>query len=139
MKEIKSLLTLFGGVLGAIMGELNGFLIALIVFVCVDYITGVMSAICEKKLNSETGYKGIFKKVCIFMIVAIANVVDCYIIKEGSTLRTATIFFYLSNEGISIMENAAKIGLPVPTKLKQILEQIGEDNETKNNGTKRNK
>lgn len=138
MSRVKLLLTLFGGVIGAIMGELNGFMIALIVFVCVDYATGVMGAICEKKLNSETGYKGIFRKICIFMVVAIANVVDTYIIQEGSTLRTATIFFYLSNEGISIMENAARIGVPIPDKLIGVLEQIGESKNDNKKDKKRN-
>lgn len=116
-----------GGALGAVMGGFDGFLYALVVFVVVDYITGLMAAAVEKKLSSEVGFKGIFKKVVIFCLVAVGHIVDTYIIGEGSVLRTAVIFFYLSNEGISVLENAARIGLPVPEKLKAVLEQLREE------------
>lgn len=117
-----------GGALGAVMGGFDGFLYALVVFVVVDYATGLMAAV-EKQLSSEVGFKGIFKKVVIFCLVAVGHIVDTHIIGEGSVLRTAVIFFYLSNEGISIMENAARIGLPVPEKLKAVLEQLREEKE----------
>ena len=116
-----------GGALGAVMGGFDGFLYALVVFVVVDYATGLMAAAVEKQLSSEVGFKGIFKKVVIFCLVAVGHIVDTHVIREGSVLRTAVIFFYLSNEGISILENAARIGLPVPEKLKAVLEQLREE------------
>ena len=118
-----------GGALGAVMGGFDGFLYALVVFVVVDNITGLMAAAVEKKLSSEVGFKGIFKKVIIFSLVAVGHIVDTQIIGEGSVLRTVVIFFYLSNEGISILENAAWTGLPIPGKLKAVLEQLREEKE----------
>ena len=100
-----------GGALGAVMGGFDGFLYALVVFVIVDYATGLMAAAVEKKLSSEVGFKGIFKKVIIFSLVAVGHIIDAHVIREGSVLRTAVIFFYLSNEGISILENAARTGI----------------------------
>lgn len=117
-----------GGALGAVMGGFDGFLYALIVFVVVDYVTGVMVGILNKELSSQIGFRGIFKKVVIFSLVAVAHIIDTHVIGNGSVLRTAVIFFYLSNEGISILENAVKIGLPVPEKLKSALEQLKEGN-----------
>ena len=90
-----------------------------------------LMAVLERKLSSEVGFRGIFKKVLVFSLVGIGNMVDVYLIKNGSAVRTAVIFFYLSNEGISILENTGKIGLPIPDKLKNLLEQLRED---KNNG-----
>ena len=99
-------------------------MIALLVFMVVDYITGIMCAILDKKLSSAVGFRGIFKKVSILILVGIANIVDIHVLGTGSTLRTAVIFFYLSNEGISVLENASHLGLPVPEKLKDVLAQI---------------
>lgn len=110
------------------MGGFDGFLYALIVFVVVDYVTGVMVGILNKELSSQIGFRGIFKKVVIFSLVAVAHIIDTHVIGNGSVLRTAVIFFYLSNEGISILENAVKIGLPIPEKLKNVLEQLKEGN-----------
>lgn len=110
-------------------GKLDGLITALIVFVTIDYITGFICAWAEKKLSSEVGAKGIAKKVFIFFLVAVANVIDTQIFKEGATLRTAVIFYYLANEGLSIVENAARLGLPVPDKLKTALEQLTDDEE----------
>ena len=128
MKEIwnwvQVALTALGGFLGWFLGGFDGFLYALVTLMVADYITGVMCAIVDKKLSSEVGFRGIFKKVLIFSLVAIGNIVDQSVIGEGSVIRTAVIFFYLSNEGVSILENAAHIGLPVPQKLKDILEQL---------------
>lgn len=121
-----------GGALGAVMGGFDGFLYALIVFVVMDYVTGVMVGILNKELSSRIGFRGIFKKVVIFCLVAVAHIIDTLVIGTGSVLRTAVIFFYLSNEGISILENATVIGLPVPGKLKDILEQIREGKEDEN-------
>lgn len=124
--EVQYLFTAMGGALGAVLGGWDGFLYALILFVIIDYFTGVMVAVYQKKLSSEVGFHGIMKKVFIFCLVAIAHVVDSRIIQNGSVLRTAVIFFYISNEGISIMENASVLGLPVPRKLQEVLDQIRE-------------
>jgi len=110
---------------------LDGFLYALLAFVVIDYITGLMCAVLDKKLSSEVGFRGIFKKVLIFSLVAIGHIIDKSVIGDGSVIRTAVIFFYLSNEGVSILENAAHIGLPVPQKLKDILEQLHNRTEDK--------
>ncbi len=131
MKEfwntIQFIFTATGGWLGWFLGGCDGLLYALLAFVVVDYITGLMAAAVEKKLSSEVGFKGIFRKVIIFSLVAVGHIVDRYVIRQGSVLRTAVIFFYLSNEGISILENAARTGLPIPEKLKGVLEQLREE------------
>lgn len=113
-----------GGWLGYFLGGWDGFLYALLTFVVIDYITGLMCAVLDKKLSSEVGFRGIFKKVLIFSLVAIGHIIDKNVIGDGSVIRTAVIFFYLSNEGISILENVVHVGLPVPQKLKDILEQL---------------
>ena len=126
--------TAFGGFLGWFLGGFDGFLYALIAFTVIDYITGVMCAITDKNLSSSVGFKGICRKVLIFTLVGIGNIVDVYVLGQGGVLRTAVIFFYLSNEGVSIMENTAHLGLPIPAKLKEVLEQLhergGNDNES---------
>jgi len=113
-----------GGWLGWFLGGVDGFLYALLAFVVVDYITGVMCAIVNKKLSSDIGFKGIFKKVLIFALVGIGHLIDSYLIGTGEAIRTAIIFFYLSNEGVSLLENATRLGLAVPPKLKDILAQL---------------
>lgn len=113
-----------GGWLGYFLGGCDGLLIALVMFVVVDYITGVMCAVADKNLSSEIGFKGIARKVPIFLLVGIANILDVQVIGTGSVLRTAVIFFYLSNEGVSLLENAGHLGLPIPEKLKDILAQL---------------
>ncbi len=124
--NIQLIFTAIGGFLGWFLGGFDGFLYALVAFVVIDYITGVMMAALEKRLSSEVGAKGIFKKVLIFALVGIAHIVDSHIIGDGSVVRTAVIFFYLSNEGVSILENSSKIGLPIPEKLKDVLFQLRE-------------
>ena len=113
-----------GGWLGYYLGGCDGILYALVIFVVMDYITGIMCAIADKVLSSEVGFKGIVRKVLIFILVGIANILDVQVINTGSILRTAVIFFYLSNEGISLLENATHLGLPVPEKLKVVLKQL---------------
>ena len=113
-----------GGWLGYFLGGSDGLLIALIVFVTLDYVTGVMCAIIDKKLSSEVGFKGLFRKMLIFALVGVGHIVDTNVVGSGSALRSAVICFYLSNEGLSVLENAAHIGLPVPDKLKEILAQL---------------
>lgn len=117
-------LATIGGFLGWFLGGLDGFLYALVAFVVLDYITGIMCAVLDKSLSSEIGFRGIFKKVLIFSLVGIGHIIDQSVIGDGSVIRTAVIFFYLSNEGVSVLENAAYIGLPVPQKLKDVLEQL---------------
>ena len=113
-----------GGWLGYFLGGCDGLLIALLLFVITDYITGVMCAIADKKLSSAVGFKGICRKVLIFLLVGIANILDMQVIGTGSVLRTAVIFFYISNEGVSLLENAGHLGLPIPVKIKAVLEQL---------------
>ena len=128
MKEfwngIQFVFTMIGGWLGYFLGGCDGLLIALVMFVVMDYISGVMCAIADKNLSSEVGFKGICRKVIIFILVGIANILDVQVIGTGSVLRTAIIFFYISNEGVSLLENAAHLGLPVPEKLKVVLKQL---------------
>lgn len=130
MKEfwnaIQFVFTAVGGWLGYFLGECDGLLYALLAFVVIDYITGVMYAINDKALSSEVGFRGICRKVLIFLLVGIANILDVHVIGTGSVLRTAVIFFYISNEGVSLLENAAHLGLPVPQKIKAVLEQLHE-------------
>ena len=128
MKEfwntIQVIFTGVGGWLGWFLGGCDGLLYALVLFVVVDYITGVMCAATDHKLSSEVGFRGICRKVLIFLLVGIGHVLDTQIIGTGSVLRTAVIFFYLSNEGVSLLENAGHLGLPIPEKLKIVLEQL---------------
>ena len=127
INTIQIVIAAIGGYVGYFLGGWDGFLFALVAFVVIDYLTGIMVAILEKRLSSEVGFRGIFKKVLIFSLVAIAHIIDSQIIQTGSAIRTAVIFFYLSNEGISIIENTAKIGLPVPEKLTAVLEQLNKE------------
>lgn len=135
MKEIwnwiQLALSAVGGALGWFFGGMDGLIYALLVFVIADYITGVMCAIADKNLSSEVGFKGICKKVLIFVMVGIGHIMDTYLIGNGEVLRTAVIFFYCSNEGVSMLENAGHLGLPVPQKLKDILEQLHNRTEDK--------
>lgn len=128
MKEfwntIQLIFAAIGGWLGYFLGGCDGLLVALMVFAAVDYITGVMCAVADKKLSSEVGFKGICRKVLIFLLVGIANILDVQVIGTGSVLRTAVIFFYISNEGVSLLENAAHLGLPIPEQMKAVLEQL---------------
>ncbi len=128
MKEfwnmIQMVFAAVGGWLGYYLGGCDGLLLALVAFAAADYLTGVMCAISDRNLSSNVGFKGICRKVLIFLLVGIANILDVRVIGTGSVLRTAVIFFYISNEGVSLLENAAHLGLPVPEKIKAVLEQL---------------
>lgn len=124
-----------GGWLGYFIGGCDGLIIALIVFVVADYFTGVLCAIADKTLSSEVGFRGICRKVLIFLLVGVSNILDVEVIGTGSVLRTAVIFFYLSNEGISLLENSAHLGLPIPKKLKNVLEQLHDRSEEEDDET----
>lgn len=113
-----------GGWLGYFLGGMDGLLIALVVFMALDYVTGVMCAISDKALSSAVGFRGICRKVLILLLVGVAHIVDAHVVGTGEALRTAVVCFYLSNEGVSMLENAAHLGLPAPEKLKAILEQL---------------
>ena len=128
MKEfwntIQLIFSAVGGWLGYFLGGCDGLLYALIAFVVIDYITGVMCAIINRELSSAVGFKGIFRKVLIFLLVGIANIIDVQVIGTGAVLRTAVIFFSISNEGVSLLENAGHLGLPIPEKIRTVLEQL---------------
>lgn len=138
MKELwntfQAVIAALGGWLGYFLGGCDGLLYALIVFVILDYITGVLCAIADRRLSSAVGFKGICRKVLIFALVGIANILDVHVIGTGCVVRTATIFFYISNEGVSILENAANLGLPIPKKVKDVLRQLhdGAESEDEN-------
>ena len=121
---IRFVFTAVGGWIGAFIGGMDGLIIALAVFAVIDYVTGVVCAVMDKRLSSEAGFKGIARKAVMFLLVGVANSVDLWVIGSGAVMRTAVIFFYLSNEGVSLLENAAHMGLPIPKKLKEVLIQI---------------
>ena len=128
MKEfwhfIQFIISLIGGYIGYFLGGKDGILITLVIFILIDYITGVLCAIQDKKVSSKVGFRGITKKVLVFVLIGLANMLDVNILKSGAVLRTATIFFYLSNEGISILENMGYLGIKYPEKIKDVLEQL---------------
>lgn len=128
MDNFKTFCAFLGAVMGYVFGAWDGFILALIIFIVIDYITGVISAVCSKQLSSDVGFRGIFKKIFILLLVGVGNILDG-VLGLGGVIRSAVIFFYLANEGISIIENAANIGLPVPNKIRDILEQLKEDND----------
>lgn len=121
----------FGGSIGWFLGGMDGLIYALLIFLTIDYVTGLMSAVLERKLSSRIGFKGIFKKMLILAFVGIGNVLDVHVLDHGSAIRTAVIFFYLTNEGLSIIENASKIGLPVPDKLKLLFKEMHSKEDSK--------
>ncbi len=132
--KVQTAVAAIGGYLGYFVGGVDGLMTALIIFMVIDYITGLMCAVADKKLSSAVGFKGICKKVLIILLVGVAHIVDLHVVGTGSALRSAVVCFYLSNEGVSLLENAAHLGLPIPDKLKMVLEQLHdrdhEDNTT---------
>lgn len=139
MKEfwntVQLIFAAIGGWIGYFVGGNDGLIIALLIFVTFDYITGVLCAIADRKLSSSVGFKGICRKMLIFILVGIANILDIHVLGHVGVLRTAIIFFYISNEGLSLTENAAHLGLPIPQSLKAVLEQL-HDRSEKENDTK---
>ena len=123
----KLIISSIGGVLGVFLGGMDGLIYALLAFSVIDYVTGIMCAIDKKELSSSVGFKGIARKIIIFSLVGVANILDVYILGHVGVLRAAVIFFYLSNEGISILENTSKLGLPVPEKVQNILQQLNKE------------
>ena len=132
--KVQIAITALGGWLGYFLGGMDGLMIALIVVMTLDYVSGVMCAIIDKKLSSAVGFKGICKKVFILMLVGVAHIIDLHVVGTGSALRGAVICFYMSNEGLSLLENAAHIGLPIPDKLRDILSQLHDKERTTDQG-----
>ena len=122
--RVQTVLACVGGVIGGFLGGVDGMLITLMVLMAIDYVTGVMIAVLRKELSSSIGFKGLFKKVLILCLVGVANVLDVHVLGGSGAIRGMVICFYISNEGVSVLENATAIGLPVPGKLKDVLVQI---------------
>lgn len=116
--------TAVGGWLGWFLGGGDGLLYALVVFMAIDYVTGVLCAILDHRLSSAVGFRGLAKKVLILLLVGVGHALDAWVIGSGAVIRTAVLFFYISNEGVSLLENAAHLGLPIPQRLKLVLEQL---------------
>ena len=135
--KLQMAIAAIGGWLGYFLGGMDGLLTALIAFMAIDYITGLMCAVADNRLNSAVGFKGICKKVLIILLVGVAHIVDVHVVGTGNALRGAVVCFYLSNEGVSLLENAAHLGLPIPEKLKTVLEQLHDrdDGTNDNEGT----
>ena len=127
---IDSIAGAVGAVLGFMYGEVTGLFWALIAFMALDYITGVIVAVIEKRLSSEVGFRGLAKKFLILVFVAVGHIADTYILGGTPAAMSAVMLFYIANEGISIIENAAALGLPVPKKLTSIMEQIKNKSES---------
>ena len=122
--KVEAAVDAIGGYLVLFVGGVDGLMTALLIFMVLDYITGLMCAIADKKLSSAVGFKGICKKVLILMLVGVAHIVDLHVVGTGDALRSAVVCFYLSNESVSMLENAAHLGLPIPEKLKSVLAQL---------------
>ena len=121
---LKNILAGVCTVLSFLFGDMEGLMVALVALIILDYISGVIAAAVEKRLSSEMGAKGIAKKIFMLLIVALANIVDINVIGDGHVLKTVTVVFYICNECISLIENAGRIGVPVPKKLLDVLEQL---------------
>lgn len=131
MKIIQNIAAVLSGVCGFLWGQLDGLLYALVAFMIIDYVSGVIVAVFRRELSSEVGFKGIAKKVLIMGLVAVGHILDTHILGGGAVCRSAVIGFYIANEGISILENSAKLGLPLPKKLVDVLEQLKDDDKEK--------
>lgn len=127
-KFIQTITAAICGIVGFLYGKTDGLIYALLAFLILDYVTGVIVACINKNLSSEAGFKGIAKKVVILLVVAVGNIVDIYVLGGGTVCRSTVIGFYLANEGISIIENAGNLGIPLPKKLISVLEQLKNDN-----------
>lgn len=128
-KIVRGAATALGLAGGFLFGKLTGLFWAVIALMAIDYVSGVILAIARKSLSSKTGFRGIAKKLCIIMLMAVAHVIDAQVIGTGAALMTAVQLFFIANEGISILENSAALGLPVPKKLREVLEQLKTDEE----------
>lgn len=125
--DLQIVFAAIGGVIGGFLGGIDGFMYTLIAFMIIDYVSGVMVAVSDRSLSSAVGFRGICRKVLILALVGMGNLLDVYVIGTGAVIRTAVIFFFLSNEGLSVLENAGKLGLPIPDKLRNVLAQLRDD------------
>ena len=130
---VQTVITAVGAFVGWFLGGMDGFLYALIVMITLDYISGVMLAVVQRKLSSDIGARGIFKKVLIFSFVAMGHIIDTRIFHSGSAIRTAVILYFISNEGISVLENATALGVKVPKKLRDVLAQLNTEKQSDEN------
>lgn len=127
-KFLQTIMAMICIIAGFLYGKVDGLVYALLAFLILDYVTGFAVACVNKNLSSEAGFKGIAKKVVILLVVAVGNIVDVYILGGGAVCRSTVIGFYLANEGISILENAGNLGIPLPKKLVSVLKQINDNN-----------
>lgn len=124
-KIVKSITAMLGGLAGFMFGDLDGLMVALIAFIVLDYITGILVGTAKHRLSSHTSFVGLVKKALILVIVAVAHIVDTQILGgQNSVFRSAACCLYIANEGLSILENCGKLGVPLPKKLRNVLEQL---------------
>ena len=121
---IKSISAALGAVGGFLFGQLNGLFYAVIAMMAIDYVTGVLLAAVNGRLSSRTGFRGIVRKLFMIMLIAVGHIIDAQVIGTGAALMSAVELFFVANEGISVLENAAALGLPIPQKLRDVLEQL---------------
>ena len=121
---LKTISAAIGASVGYFIGGVDAMMEALLLFMALDYLTGVMCAVLDKSLSSAVGFRGIFKKMMILILAGTAHIVDAQIIGSGDAIRSAVICFMLCNEGLSILENAGHIGIPIPPPLKAALVQL---------------
>lgn len=127
---IKSVSAILCGLAGFLWGEMDGLMIALISFIVIDYITGLIVGAAQHRLNSHTSFIGLIRKALILIVVSVAHIIDTQILGgNASVFRSAACGLYLANEGLSILENCGKLGVPYPRKLRDILEQLREKSE----------
>ena len=118
------ILAFLGAVVGFLFGDMRGCLVALLCFIILDFITGVLTGIVEKNLSSEVAWRGIIRKLIEILIVSAAHIFDKYVCGSGDIILTAVCFLFISTEGISLLENAARLGVPIPKKLVEALSQL---------------
>ena len=119
----------FGALFGFFFGEAGGLLYVLTAFMVMDYITGLIAAGIAHRISSEIGFKGLAKKLLILAFVSMGHILDSFVLSGTPAVMSAVMLFYIANEGISIIENAAQLGMPIPKKLKMLLEQLKDSDE----------
>ena len=127
-KLYNTLITGIIGIIGYLFGDINGLLVALLIAMSLDFVTGIIVAVVKHELSSNICGKGIAKKVLMLCIVVVGYLVDSAVIGEGAAIQNLVVIFYLANECISLLENSARLGVKYPDKLIKILEQLREVN-----------
>jgi len=124
-KEIfNTIVATTGAAFTYIFGGWDTCIIVLVCFNCIDYITGLIAATIQGKLNSHIGFNGMLRKATIFLVLIVAVLLDRLLNNNTWVFRTLICYFYISNEGISVLENCGKCGLPIPKKILKTLEQL---------------